>query len=732
MIPDRSLRILNVSQNYHVRGGMDVAMFRLEAILREHGHHVVPFAAADPANRPTDYVRYFPPAPPTSDTGASDLLRTLYSPAARRAIARVLDEQEIELVHLHSYFKRLTPAILPEIARRNIPIVQTMHEYRAVCPISLLYRDGHVCLECRDRRYGHVIRHRCAGGSLARSAWNMAEMRLSDMLGHKRDIARYLSISDYQRDQLIAMGMPGDKIETIHHPVALPPSVSTGPRDHVLFVGRLERYKGIFPLVEAARRLPAVRFVFVGDGPDADAVRASAAGLDNVEWRGALEGPALAAARASALCAVVPSLGPEPFGLTSIEALAQATPVIASAIGGLTETVRDGIDGFHVAPGDVDAICDRVMRFVAAPGLAHAMGGAGRARVATDFSPDRYYARTMSVYRDVMSGVAKEGSMIAALIARLTGRSYAINADDLAYLVAKGGISCAGPFVHHGAPVVAAAARTGTNYIDTTGEQPFIRSVFERHGAEAERSGAALISAMAFDYAPGDLLASITSTGLQRVEEMTIAYSVRGFGTTRGTALSALEMARGGDVEWVNGAHRRSDRTTGRGHFRFPSPIGARRVGRYPAGEQITVPRHVELGRLRVLIDLRTLTGVPLGPLAAPLITAGGYLMSTPLRHLLARLIARLPEGPDEQSRKAVRYTIVCDLKGGGERRRGILRGGDIYGTTAVLSAEAALRLAESGYDRRGALAPSEAFDAAELLDFLGAHGISYELPPER
>lgn len=401
---DRPLRILNVSQNYHVLGGMDVAMFRLEAILREHGHHVVPFAAADPANRPSEYARYFPAAPPTSDTGAKDLLRTLYSPAARRAIGRVLDEQDIELVHLHSYFKRLTPAILPEIRRRNIPIVQTMHEYRAVCPISLLFRDGRVCTDCHDRRYAQVVRHRCAGGSLGRSAWNMAEMRMSDLMGHKRDIARYLSISDYQRDRLVEMGMAPDRIETIHHPVTLPHAPREDiPRDGVLFVGRLERYKGIFPLVEAARRLPAIRFVFAGDGPDGDAVRASAADLANVEWRGNLDGPSLAQARDAAMCAVVPSLGPEPFGLTSIEALAHGTPVIASGIGGLAETVRDGIDGFHVPPGDPIALADAILRMADAPDMTRRMGAAGRARAADDFSPERYYQRTMAVYRQVLS-----------------------------------------------------------------------------------------------------------------------------------------------------------------------------------------------------------------------------------------------------------------------------------------------------------------------------------------
>ena len=114
-------------------------------------------------------------------------------------------------------------------------------------------------------------------------------------------------------------------------------------------------------------------------------------------------------------------------------------------------------------------------------------------------------------------------------------------------------IACAGPFTLHGAPVIEAAARTGTHYLDTTGEQPFIRDSFDRWGPIAADSGAALVSGFGFDYVPGDMLAALTAEGLGRIDEMTIAYSVHGLGVTRGTALSALEMIKGGDVEWRGG-----------------------------------------------------------------------------------------------------------------------------------------------------------------------------------
>ena len=96
-------------------------------------------------------------------------------------------------------------------------------------------------------------------------------------------------------------------------------------------------------------------------------------------------------------------------------------------------------------------------------------------------------------------------------------------------------IACAGPFIRHGEPVLAAAVETGTHYLDTTGEQPYIQMVFERYGEPAARAGAALVPAMGFDYVPGDMIAALTAAGMGPLQEVVLAYSVRGFGASRGT-----------------------------------------------------------------------------------------------------------------------------------------------------------------------------------------------------
>lgn len=279
-------------------------------------------------------------------------------------------------------------------------------------------------------------------------------------------------------------------------------------------------------------------------------------------------------------------------------------------------------------------------------------------------------------------------------------------------------VACAGPFTLHGEPVVAAAADTGTHYLDTTGEQPFMRTVFDRYGVRAAETGAALVSGMGFDYLPGDLIAALTAAGMGPLEEIVVAYWVHGFAPTHGTALSGLEIMRGGDVVWTDGDWRPAPRSANGGRWRFPNPIGEQWMLRYPAGEQITVPRHVETARVRTLLN-----GMVVPPRLMPLAVASspllGLAMRTPLRRAMGVLIRRLPAAPSDEDRQKARFTVSCEARGESGSRRGAVRGRDVYGLTAAALAHGALLCADPAYDRSGALAPAQAFDPASFLNAL-------------
>lgn len=290
-------------------------------------------------------------------------------------------------------------------------------------------------------------------------------------------------------------------------------------------------------------------------------------------------------------------------------------------------------------------------------------------------------------------------------------------------------IDCAGPFAYFGEPVLKAAIETSTHYLDTSGEQPYLNMVFKRYGAEAERNGVAAIPAMGFDFVPGDMLASLCAEGMGRLQCLSLAYTVRNFTPTQGTALSVLEGMKGGDVEYRRGAWRPAPAGFGRGRHDFGEDWGAQRMARYPAGEQITVPRHVDTANVRTSINASTLTGSDKLVAALPLIARGLSLAArTPLLKVMSAAVRRTPEGPSPEGRRKVKFKIDCTARSATAIRRSSVTGIDVYGLTAASIAHGARIVAGRGFHGRGALAPSQAFEPGEFLTALDRFEVRWEL----
>jgi short subunit dehydrogenase-like uncharacterized protein len=294
---------------------------------------------------------------------------------------------------------------------------------------------------------------------------------------------------------------------------------------------------------------------------------------------------------------------------------------------------------------------------------------------------------------------------------------------------ARAVINCAGPFTLSGDALVRAAIATGTHYVDSTGEQPFIKMVFDRHARAAEHAGVALVPALGFDYSPGDCIARLAARGLEPLDELVIAYSVEGFRMSRGTLKSALEVMKGGDWIYEDEHWLPAPQAIFRASFDFPEPLGHQQMTRFPSGEVITVPHHTRTRKVTSLMTTRMLAPQPIASVIPYTMPALALALRTPLRGLLARATALLPEGPGDDARRQARFTVVARARGeDGATRQGVVRGSDVYGLTAATLVHGAALMAAPGFDRAGALGPAAAFDPAEFLNHLGDHGVSWQL----
>ncbi|RDH85839.1 MAG: glycosyltransferase family 1 protein [endosymbiont of Escarpia spicata] len=397
--------ILSISQINFIRGGSDKYRFELNKLLSDNDYEIIPFSAQHPDNQASTWSRFFPQGVNFDDPSAADLLRYIYSRPAARAIDRLLQENRIDLAHLHIYYGQLTASILAPLKRRGIPIVQTLHEFKLVCPTyGLVTADG-PCEACAGRHFWRAVQNRCNRGSLARSCLSAAESYVSRWFGARDKIDHFITVSDFQRRKLIDLGAPADRISTVHNFIdaeLVQPNFEQG--SYCLYFGRLEKSKGLWTLLRAAEQLPEVPLYIAGDGSEHEALKQhlSKPGMEHVHYVGFKQGDELSKLIRGSICTITVSECYETFGLALIESFAHGRPVVASRMGGMPEVVTEGEDGFLIEAGDHQALAEWMKWMSEHPSEAIEMGRKGRKKVIEQFSPQRHLAQIEAVYGKVL------------------------------------------------------------------------------------------------------------------------------------------------------------------------------------------------------------------------------------------------------------------------------------------------------------------------------------------
>ncbi|HEX7490434.1 MAG TPA: glycosyltransferase family 4 protein [Candidatus Limnocylindrales bacterium] len=342
--------MLQVHTRYSQAAGEDEVVAGEKRLLEESGVSVTQVLFDNPA----------PGGSSVSPARLAQSVSAIWSGAAARRVRDEIKSSGSQVVHVHNTFVAASPAVYAAAEASRVPIVQTLHNYRLVCPAATVYRAGRPCTDCVGRAVPWpAVAHGCYRGSRAQSAVVVTALSVGRARGvYSRRIGAYLALTEFQRDLLVGGGLPAGKIQVLPNFLEPDPGVADGPRSGFLFVGRLSEEKGLAVLVRAAALVSGTIRV-AGEGPLAPLVRAGGERGD-LEVLGRLDKAAVVNHLRGAVAMVLPSVWFEGLPVSVLEAYATGTPVIASRIGSLAEIVEDGRTGLLAAPGNAGDLAERL------------------------------------------------------------------------------------------------------------------------------------------------------------------------------------------------------------------------------------------------------------------------------------------------------------------------------------------------------------------------------------
>jgi short subunit dehydrogenase-like uncharacterized protein len=284
-------------------------------------------------------------------------------------------------------------------------------------------------------------------------------------------------------------------------------------------------------------------------------------------------------------------------------------------------------------------------------------------------------------------------------------------------------ISTVGPFVELGDTAAEAALRAKVHYIDSTGEGPFIARLITERDAAAREAGICMAPAMGFDEVPADVCATLATDGMERADVI-LTYAVPP-AASRGTIRTALGGIVSSEGPWIENGARRMVRAGQEQRWApMPPPLGPKLSTSFPLAEGHLAPLHLDLSSLQLYA---TVAGPQRLALKYGLGVLDRTLKSSPGGWVFEKLIDRLPEGPDDETRARSRWTILGEASSGRAWRNVALMGTDFYGLTAELLAAGAMKMSEDGYATTGVCAPVQAMGLDTLQKELIDHGVTID-----
>ncbi len=386
------MRVLLAHNYYQQPGGEDGVFADEGALLESRGHSVERFTVHNTTIN--------------GRSGVGVLRDTIWNRSTARAIGEAVRRSGAQIAHFHNTFPLISPAAYYAARKAGAAVVQTLHNYRLLCPNSLFLRNGKTCEACLGRLPWPATVHGCYRGSRMQSAAVVAMIAMHRAMGTWTNVVdRFICLSRFSRSKFIEGRLPAERLCVKANFVYPDPAVAPRSGTYVVFVGRLGPEKGLHVLVDAWSRLPGnVELKIVGSGPLDEYLRRAARVDRRIVLIGRQPLDVVYQVVGSAACLVAPSICYENQPRVVIESLAKGTPVVVPRLGALTELVDDGRTGFLFEPGSAADLARRIQELLSAtPDSYQSIRHAARLAYETYYTAEKNHDVLMAIYEQALS-----------------------------------------------------------------------------------------------------------------------------------------------------------------------------------------------------------------------------------------------------------------------------------------------------------------------------------------
>lgn len=365
-------------------------MHELMRKQQESGHEVHAVSTRSLRNLPTEDERFFVTRYNLDkrEGARKDIIKAvnyIWNIEAKDALERALDELKPDVVHLHNLYHHLSTSVLKPIRERNLPCVQTLHDYKLACPNYRMFTEGSPCERCKGGNYFNAVKHRCLASGLLPNLLAAFEMGMTkSRQSYEKTVHAFLCPSRFIKEKMEDWGEPKDKFHLLPNPTDLPEAPAPRGGGFLLYVGSLSEVKGVASLIKASAQVPELPLKLAGRGPEQEHLKslAKSLGAHHIEFLGFTPPAELAVIRQRAEAVVLPTLSYENCSGALLEGMADGLPCLATRIGGNPELIEDGVNGFLAQPGNVEDWVRTIRRFQAASKeVRDQMGEEGRRRI---------------------------------------------------------------------------------------------------------------------------------------------------------------------------------------------------------------------------------------------------------------------------------------------------------------------------------------------------------------